>query len=117
MTRPLLAESAIHPTIRQRIAEHHLPVIQRVQTAIAQHAVVVVGLSGNPFVGKARKALGAAGVAHEYIEFGSYVSQWRMRNALKMWTGWPTFPMVFVKGKLIGGGSELKALLALGELE
>jgi glutaredoxin-related protein len=34
-----------------------------------------------------------------------------------MWTGWPTFPMVFVKGKLIGGGSELKALLALGELE
>ncbi len=72
MTRPFLTESAIHPAIRQRIAEHHLPVVQRVQTAIAQHAVVVVGLSGNPFVGKARKALATAGVAHEYIEFGSY---------------------------------------------
>jgi hypothetical protein len=61
MNRPLLAESAIHPAIRQRIAEHHLSVIQQVQNAIAQHAVVVVGLSGNPFVGKARKALAAAG--------------------------------------------------------
>mgnify|MGYP006161538403 CR=1 FL=1 len=117
MTRPVLAESAIHPSIRQRIAEHHLPVIQRVQSAVAQHAVVVVGLSGNPFVGKARKALAAAGVAHEYIELGSYFSQWRLRNALKMWTGWPTFPMVFVKGVLVGGATDLKAIIESGELQ
>jgi len=52
MSRPVLAESAIHPAIRQRIAEHHMPVIEQVQRAITQHAVVVVGLSGNPFVGK-----------------------------------------------------------------
>jgi glutaredoxin-related protein len=117
MTRPLLAESAIHPAIRQRIAEHHLPVIQRVQTAIASHGVVVVGLSGNPFVGKARKTLAAAGVAHEYIEFGSYFSQWRLRNALKMWTGWPTFPMVFVRGTLVGGADDLRCLIDSGELK
>ncbi|WP_353246181.1 glutaredoxin domain-containing protein [Limnohabitans sp.] len=117
MTRPLLAESAIHPAIRQRIAEHHLPVIQRVQTAMAQHPVVVVGLSGNPFVGKARKALATAGVAHEYIEFGSYFSQWRLRNALKMWTGWPTFPMVFVRGTLVGGADDLRRLIDSGELQ
>ncbi len=117
MTRPFLAESAIHPAIRQRIAENHLPVIQRVQTAIAKHTVVVVGLSGNPFVGKARKALAAAGVAHEYIEFGSYFSQWRLRNALKMWTGWPTFPMVFVRGTLIGGADDLRRLIDSGELK
>lgn len=117
MTRPLIDESAIHPAIRQRIAEHHLPVIQQVQTAIAQHAVVVVGLSGNPFVGKARKALTAAGVAHDYLEFGSYFSQWRLRNALKMWTGWPTFPMVFVKGMLVGGADDLQRLIDSGELK
>jgi glutaredoxin-related protein len=117
MTRPLLAESAIHPAIRQRIAEHHLPVIQQVQNAIVQHAVVVVGLSGNPFVGKARKSLAAAGVAHEYIEFGSYFSLWRLRNALKMWTGWPTFPMVFVRGTLVGGADDLRRLIDSGELQ
>jgi monothiol glutaredoxin len=117
MTRPFLDESAIHPAIRQRIASHHLPVIQQVQAAIAQHPVVVVGLSGNPFVGKARKALTAASVAHDYLEFGSYFSQWRLRNALKMWTGWPTFPMVFVKGMLIGGSDDLKRLIDSGELK
>lgn len=116
MSRPILAEAAVHPAIRQRIAEHHLSVIERVQQAIAQHAVVVVGLSGNPFVGKARKALAAAGVAHEYIEFGSYFSQWRLRNALKMWTGWPTFPMVFVRGTLVGGADDLRRLIDSGEL-
>ena len=116
MIRPVLAESAIHPAIRQRIAELHLPVIEQVQQAIAQHAVVV-GLSGNPFVGKARKALAAAGVAHEYIEFGSYFSQWRLRNALKMWTGWPTFPMVFVRGTLVGGADDLRRLIDNGELK
>ncbi|WP_089962983.1 glutaredoxin domain-containing protein [Limnohabitans sp. 2KL-3] len=117
MTRPLLDESAIHPAIRQRVSEHHLPVITRVQTAIAQHPVVVVGLSGNPYVSKARKALTAAGVAHEYIEFGSYFSQWRLRNALKMWTGWPTFPMVFVRGTLVGGADDLRRLIDSGELQ
>jgi glutaredoxin-related protein len=117
MNRPILAESAIHLAIRQRIAEHHLPVIERVQKAMAQHAVVVVGLSGNPFVGKARKALAAAGVVHEYIEFGSYFSQWRLRNALKMWTGWPTFPMVFVRGTLVGGADDLRRLIESGEIQ
>ena len=33
-----------------------------------------------------------------------------------MWTGWPTFPMVFIRGVLIGGASELQALVDSGEL-
>lgn len=117
MTRPLLDESAIHPAIRQKIAELHLPVIRQVQAAAAEHPVVVVGMAGNPVVGQARKALMAAGVAHEYIEFGSYFSQWRLRNTLKMWTGWPTFPMVFVRGMLIGGADDLRKLIDSGELQ
>jgi len=31
---------------------------------------------------------------------------------LKIWTGWPTFPMIFVDQQLIGGNSDLKKLLA-----
>ena len=42
---------------------------------------------------------------------------WRRRTALKMWTGWPTFPMVFVKGMLIGGADDLAKLIASGELK
>jgi glutaredoxin-related protein len=33
-----------------------------------------------------------------------------------MWSGWPTFPQVFVKGALIGGFNDLKALADSGEL-
>jgi glutaredoxin-related protein len=71
----------------------------------------------NPFCKRARRALQAAGVAHEYLEYGGYLSDWRRRNALKLWTGWPTFPMVFVRGQLVGGAQDLEALIASGELQ
>ena len=117
MNRPILDETAIHPAIREKIAHLHSDLIREVQTALGNHAVVVVGLSGNPFVGKARKALVGAGVPFEYLEFGSYFSGWRRRNALKMWTGWPTFPMVFVRRTLIGGCDDLTRLIESGELK
>jgi len=56
-------------------------------------------------------------VPYHYLEYGSYFSDWRRRTALKMWTGWPTFPMVFVKGTLVGGAAELIQLIDSGELQ
>ena len=70
----------------------------------------------NPFPRKARRLLDAAGLKYRYLEFGSYLGDWRRRNALKLWTGWPTFPMVFVKGALLGGAQELARLQEAGEL-
>ena len=63
------------------------------------------------------KILDDAGIPHAYLEYGSYFGEWRRRNALKMWTGWPTFPMVFVRGVLVGGASDLAKLVASGELK
>lgn len=116
MPRPVLDEADIHPAIRERIARRHADIVDEVRDAIARHAVVVVGMRGNPFPRKARALLRAAGVEHHYLEYGSYLSQWRRRNALKMWTGWPTLPMVFVKGVLVGGAEDLKGLIDSGEL-
>ena len=70
-----------------------------------------------PFPKQACKALGEAGVAYKYLEYGSYFGEWRPRGALKAWTGWPTFPMVFVKGVLVGGANELKKLIQSGEIK
>jgi glutaredoxin-related protein len=78
---------------------------------------VVVGMKQNPFPARARKALEAIGQPFKYLEYGSYFGMWRPRSALKMWTGWPTIPMVFVKGVLVGGSSELQALIDSGELK
>jgi monothiol glutaredoxin len=71
----------------------------------------------NPFPKKARRALDAAGLPYKYLEYGSYFSGWRRRNALKMWTGWPTFPMVLAKGVLIGGADDLARLIGSCELK
>lgn len=117
MNRPVLDENQLHPAIQQQVAELHRDVILQVQAAISAHSVVVVGMHGNPFVRKARRALDTAGVAHEYLAYGGYTSQWRRRNALKMWTGWPTFPMVFVRGVLVGGAEELQRCIASGALK
>ena len=117
MSRPVLAESQIHPAVRERVASHQEDIVREVQAALARHAVVVVGMGQNPFPRQARKALDAAGIAHHYLGYGSYLSQWRRRNALKMWTGWPTLPMVFVKGTLIGGANDLQRLIDSGEIK
>ena len=112
MPRPILEDARIHPAIRDRIAHHHADIVREVQAAVAAHPVVVVGMAQNPYPRRARKALRDAGVEHEYLEYGSYLSEWRRRNALKMWSGWPTLPMVFVKGTLVGGADDLVRLCA-----
>ena len=64
-------------------------------------------LDGHGVTGDA--AIYAAGLAYKYLEYGSYLSGWQRRLALKMWTGWPSFPMVFVKGVLVGGARDTPA--------
>lgn len=116
MPRSVLEEAHIHPAVRERVAQHERGSVDQVRAAVAAHDVVVVGMKTNPYPRKARKLLDAAGVAHQYLEYGSYFSDWRLRTALKMWSGWPTLPMVFVKGQLVGGADDLARLHASGEL-
>lgn len=117
MQREVLDHSKVHPAIREKIATHHRSTVDEVKAAIAKHDVVVVGMALNPHPRRARALLTSKGVAHEYLEYGSYFSEWRRRAALKKWTGWPTFPMIFVKGVLIGGADDLQKLAESGELE
>ena len=117
MPRPILAESHIHPAVREKISNHQQEIVKEVQAAIAANAVVVVGMGQNPAPKKARRLLDEAAVSFKYLEYGNYFNTWRKRNALKMWTGWPTFPMVFVKGTLVGGADDVEKLIASGELK
>ncbi len=116
MPRTILNDTELHPAIRAKVAAHEAAIVNEVRAAIAAHAVVVVGMGMNPFPKKARKALDAARVPYQYLEYGSYLSDWRRRTALKMWSGWPTLPMIFIKGVLIGGADDLQRLIETGEL-
>ena len=111
MPRNILPEERVHPAIREMIFSYQNQVIQEVQAAVSANDIVVVGMRQNPFPRKACQLLDAAGRAYKYLEYGSYMRGWRTRLALKLWTGWPTFPMVFVKGVLIGGAADLARFL------
>ena len=117
MERIVLEPARIHAAVRPGIAQNHRDVVEECQHAVATHDVVVIGMAQNPHPRRARNALQKKGVPFKYLEYGSYFGAWRRRAALKMWTGWPTFPMIFVKGTFIGGADELEALIANGELE
>lgn len=117
MSRLLLDEQRIDPAIRETLTGYQRDLVAQAQQAIDAHPVVVLGMAQNPFVKRARRALDAAGITYQYIGRGSYFSGWRERLALKMWAGWPTFPMVFVQGSLVGGANDLQRLIASGALQ
>ncbi len=112
--RPLLDRAS--PAALARIQAFHPEILAEVKRAIAAHRVVVVGMAQNPHVRNVRRALKEAGVEFEYLEYGSYFSKWKERLAIKLWSGFPTFPQVFVDGELIGGEDLTRAALAEGRI-
>ena len=116
-TRPLLDSSRLSPAAAEKLQTFHVDVVEEVAAAVEKHPVVVVGMAQNPHVKSVRKALGAAGIDVHYLEYGSYFSEWKKRLAIKQWSGWPTFPQVFVRGVLIGGKELTLAALADGTLQ
>ncbi len=90
--RHVLEEARIHEGIRAQVSDRNRELVEEVERATAEHDLVVVGMKTNPHP---KRAVGA----------------------LKMWTGWPTLPMVFVKGTLIGGADETLSLIESGELQ
>ena len=109
--RKVLDSTQLADSATKAISAFHTKYVQEVEDAIKTNDYVVVGMKQNPVVKKARRLLDEKGIAFKYIENGGYFSMWKPRLAIKLWSGWPTFPMVFVKGQLIGGGSELVAFL------
>ncbi len=117
MTRSVLATENIEPEALTAISTFHESTVKEVQDAVKANKVVVVGMKQNPVVAKARKALKEAGVEYKYLEYGSYLAGWKPRLAIKIWSGWPTYPQVFENGKLIGGAKETEAALQAGKIK
>ena len=109
--RQVLPTDQVAEKALQSIKSFHTDVVDQVKEAVRANKVVVVGMAQNPFVKKARVLLDEKKMEFKYLEFGSYFSQWKPRLAIKIWSGWPTFPQVFIGGRLIGGYKELVEFL------
>lgn len=116
-SRQVLDPAHVTPDALGKMLSLHPDVVDKVTQTVAKEPVVVVGMAQNPHVKNVRKALTDAGIAFTYLEYGSYFGSWRERLAIKLWSGWPTFPQVFVRGTLIGGEDLTKAAIADGSLK
>jgi glutaredoxin-related protein len=115
--RHVLPSSRVAPQVAAKAVAFHRGIVDEVESAVAESPIVVVGMAQNPHCKKVRKELTAAGYEFKYIEYGSYLSRWRERLAIKLWSGWPTFPQVFVRGVLIGGEELTSQAIVDGSLK
>lgn len=115
--RPLLPPMARTSEVTEQMAAFHADFVQEVIEALAVEDIVVVGMDQNPVVRRARRLLEQAGISYRYLGHGNYLRGYRRRLAVKLWSGYPTFPQVFVQGVLIGGCRELERDLASGALQ
>jgi glutaredoxin len=114
--RPTLSPDKVSPAVHAALAAFHRNIVDEVAATVAKDKVVIVGMAQNPVVKRARKLLDDQGVKYTYLEYGSYLSRWKDRLAIKLWAGFPTFPMVFIDGTLEGGYSDIKKLHDDGKL-
>ena len=110
--RTVLENSKISGTALKSMETFHSENVKEVSQAVESNQYVIVGMKQNPVVKSAQKILIENNIPFKYIEYGSYFSKWRERLAIKLWSGWPTFPMVFIDGKLIGGCAELRTYMS-----
>ena len=116
-TRRALPSNRIAPEAVEKENAFHRAIVDEVERAIGDSPILVIGMAQNPHCREVRKTLTAAGFEFKYLEYGSYFSRWRERLAIKLWSGWPTFPQVFVRGVLVGGAQLTAAAIADGSLK
>jgi len=100
-----------------------LPSKQQLEDRLKQiinKAPVVVFMKGDPSQPKCGFSNTLMGILKETdIQFQTFdiLSDEDVRQGLKKFSNWPTYPQVYVKGELIGGLDIIKELKEAGELE
>jgi monothiol glutaredoxin len=91
---------------------------QRIEQTIAKDKVMLF-MKGNPQMPQCGFSAAVVGVLKEVgAPFGSHniLSDPELREGLKEYSNWPTFPQLYVAGKLVGGADIVRDLHAKGEL-
>uniref|UniRef100_A0A1B6LAX0 Glutaredoxin-2, mitochondrial n=1 Tax=Graphocephala atropunctata TaxID=36148 RepID=A0A1B6LAX0_9HEMI len=93
------------------------PVSQFVITTIASDKVVIFSKSTCPYCTMAKEVFDELKQKYTLIELNKREGAAEIQNVLAKMTGARTVPRVFVNGKCIGGGSDVKALHQNGKLK
>ncbi|GIY06713.1 glutaredoxin-3 [Caerostris extrusa] len=75
------------------------------------------GSPGAPRCGFSKQVTALLSKHNAKYETFDILEDYEVREALKTYSNWPTYPQLYIKGKLIGGLDILKALSDSGELD
>jgi monothiol glutaredoxin len=91
---------------------------KRITDTIAKGRVMLF-MKGNPAMPQCGFSAAVVGILKETgVPFESFniLADGEMREGLKEYSSWPTFPQLYIDGKLIGGADIVRDLHAKGEL-
>ena len=96
-----------------------MDVIERIKSQLSSHPVLLY-MKGTPdfpqcgFSAAAVRALSATGAQFNHVNI---FEDPELREALKQYSNWPTYPQLYVNGELIGGSDIIMELYNSGELQ
>ena len=92
---------------------------KRISDTIAKGRVMLF-MKGNPAMPQCGFSAAVVGILKQTgVPFESYniLADPELREGLKAYSSWPTYPQLYVDGKLIGGADIVRDLHARGELK
>ncbi|MCD2448788.1 Grx4 family monothiol glutaredoxin [Methylicorpusculum oleiharenae] len=95
-----------------------MEVIERIKDQLEQNSVVLY-MKGTPdfpqcgFSGQSVQVLNACKAKFAYVNI---FEDPELREALKTYSNWPTYPQLYIKGELVGGCDIIIDLYTKGEL-
>jgi monothiol glutaredoxin len=90
----------------------------RIESTIRKQRVMLF-MKGSPSMPQCGFSAAVVGVLKEIgVTFDSHniLADPEIREGLKEYSSWPTFPQLYVDGKLVGGSDIVRAMHARGEL-
>ena len=96
-----------------------MEIIERIKNQVESNPVLLY-MKGTPdfpqcgFSGRAVQILEQCGVEFAYI---NVFEDPEIRENLKLFSNWPTFPQLFINGELVGGSDIMLQLFQSGELQ
>lgn len=92
---------------------------ETIKTQLSENPIILY-MKGSPqapqcgFSAKTSQALMACG---ERFAFVNILDNQELREALKVYSSWPTYPQLYVNGELVGGCDIIMEMSENGELE
>eukprot|EP00249_Psilotum_nudum_P002050 c14881_g1_i1 orf=384-881(-) len=104
---------------KDKALDHVLSVHQQIEKDVKENPVVIYmkGVPESPQCGFSSMACQILQMHDVPLKSRNILADPDLRQGLKSFSNWPTFPQVFVKGEFVGGSDILKKMHESGELE